>query len=378
MEINMAERDESGIQRARKIASQFCIGGKILQAEPYGSGHINDTYAVTATDGNERTRWLFQRINSGVFKNVEALMDNILRATSHIRKKLENKADRNPDREVLTLIPTKEGAPYLQTEDGEYWRCYIFIDNAASYDICREPEQAFEAARAFRSFEASLSDLPAELFHETIPFFHHSPKRFEALEETITEDPCNRAAGAKPEIAFATDRKDMTEQVVKLMEKGVIPRRITHNDTKLNNVLIDNSTGKAACVIDLDTIMPGSILYDFGDMVRTSTPTCMEDEPDPDKVDMSMDLFEALVKGYLEEASFITKPEIEHLAFSGRLITFTIGIRFLADYLAGDTYFKIHRPNHNLERARVQFKLVDLMEKRAEEMEALVLKHWTQ
>ncbi len=374
----MAERNKPDIQNVREIASQFCINGEILEAEPYGSGHINDTYTVTATSGKEHRRWLFQRINSSVFKNVEALMDNIRRATSHIRTKLENDKDRNPDREVLTLIPTKEGAPYLKTKDGESWRCYIFIENASSYDVCQTPEQAYEAARAFRSFEASLSDLPPEIFHETIPFFHHSPKRFEALEKAISEDPCNRAAGAKLEIAFASERKDMTGTVVKLMEKGAIPRRITHNDTKLNNVLIDNSTGKAACVIDLDTIMPGSILYDFGDLVRTSTPTCMEDEPDPDKVDMSMDLFEALAKGYLEEASFITKPELEHLAFSGRLITFTIGIRFLADYLAGDSYFKIHRPNHNLERARVQFKLVDLMEKRAEDMEALVLKHWTQ
>ncbi len=374
----MIEKNKPDMEQIKEIVSHFQTGGEILEAGPYGSGHINDTYAIKTTSDQQNRRWILQRINNSVFQNVEALMQNIRRATSHIRKKLECDASRNPDREVLTLVPTKEGAPYLKTEKNEYWRCYIFIENASSHDVCKNTQQAYEAARAFRSFEGLLSDLPPDSFHETIPFFHHSPKRYEALEEAISNDSCNRAAGAEGEIAFAAARKDMTNVVVDLMEKGAIPRRITHNDTKLNNVLMDDSTGKATCVIDLDTIMPGSILYDFGDMVRTSTPTCLEDEPDLEKVDMSMDLFEALVKGYLEEAAFITKPEVELLAFSGRLITFTIGIRFLADHLAGDTYFKIHRPNHNLERARVQFKLVELMENRAEEIETIVFKHYSQ
>jgi hypothetical protein len=371
----MVRQDKAETRHVTDVASHFQIPGSVVDAAPYGSGHINDTYAVTTEDNGSRRRWLFQRINTNVFKNVDMLMENISRATSHIRSRMKEDGNADPDREVLTLIPTAEGDSCLRTPGDEFWRCYIFIENASSYDVCRGPEQACEAAKAFRSFEGYLADLPAESFNETIPFFHHSPKRFEALERAIAEDPAGRAADSQPEISFAGDRKAMTSVVVDLMKNGEIPARITHNDTKLNNVLLDDATGKATCVIDLDTVMPGSILYDFGDMVRTATPTCLEDEQDLSKVDMDMDLFQGLVRGYLEGASFITQIELEHLAFAGRLITFTIGIRFLADHLAGDTYFKVHRPNHNLERARVQFKLVELMEERSEAMEAMVREH---
>ena len=349
------------------IARGFQIRGNFLSSGPYGNGHINDTYAVTCDQGGAPMRYIFQRINHRIFKDPVSLMENIQRVTSHLHGKIKDQTDSS--RRALTLIPSKDGQPYYRDESENYWRAYIFIEKARTYDAIQSPRQAFAAAKAFGQFQKMLADLPAPRLHDTIPDFHNTPKRFIALEKAIEADTVNRAQFAKPEIAFALRRKIMTR---KLLEAN-LPERVTHNDTKLNNVMLDDVTGEGICVIDLDTVMPGLTLYDFGDMVRTATCLTLEDERDLSKVEMQFSLFEALVRGYLDSASgFLTPAEKQFLAFSGKLITFEIGLRFLTDFLSGDTYFKVHRPNHNLDRCLTQFKLVESIEEQDERMNKLV------
>ena len=351
------------------ISSQFQIPGDFVSAQPYGSGHINDTFAVTYQQTTGSVRYLFQRINHHVFKNPVALMENIQRVTAHLRAKLAGQSDL--DRRTLTLIPTRTGPPYHRDEAGNYWRAYIFIEQARTYDAVESPQQAFAAAKAFGRFQKLLTDLPAPRLHDTIPDFHHTPKRFAALESAIAADSCNRAALAKDEIAFALEHQPITTVLI----NAGLPERITHNDTKFNNVMLDDSTGEGLCVIDLDTVMPGLALYDFGDQVRTTTSPAKEDERDLSKVGLQFAMFEALVRGYLSEAGeFLTPSERRYLVFAGKLITFEIGIRFLADFLAGDVYFKIHRDGHNLDRCRTQFRLVESIEQQENQMHKLLEK----
>jgi hypothetical protein len=312
-------------------------------------------------------RYLFQRINHLVFKNPVALMENVQRVTTHIAAKLAGRPD--ACRRVLTLIPTWDGLPYHCDPVGNYWRAYLFIEKARTYDAVESTAQALEAARAFGHFQKLLADLPTPRLHDTIPDFHHTPKRFVALERAIEADAVNRAQSALPEIEFALQHKEMTGV---LLAAG-LPERVTHNDTKFNNVMLDGATGSGVCVIDLDTVMPGLALYDFGDMVRTTTSPAQEDERDLGKVTMQFPMFEALARGYLASAGeFLTRAEHRHLAFAGKLITFEIGLRFLTDYLAGDTYFKVHREGHNLDRCRTQFRLVESIAQQEERMNKLV------
>ncbi len=272
----------------------------------------------------------------------------------------------------LTLVPTVDGKDYFVDSKGDYWRTYVFVEGALGVDVVENTNQAYEVARAFGEFQCLLADLPGRLV-ETIPEFHHTRSRFDALRQAIDEDVLGRAADVQAEIDFAMAREEMVDVVVDLMAAGEIAERVTHNDTKLNNVLIDTVTGKAACVIDLDTVMPGSVLYDFGDMVRTTTNLAAEDEQDLSKVEMDIDYFEALVKGYLETASgFLTAKERELLPFSGRLISFEIGLRFLTDYLQGDVYFKTHREGQNVDRCRKQFKMVESIERQMDAMQKIV------
>ena len=349
------------------IARRFQIRGEFQAATPYGSGHINDTYRVVMEDAGRAEPFILQRINTVVFTNPVALMENVQRVTTHLATRVAEQSDRG--RRVLTLIPSCNGQAWHVDESGGHWRAYSFIDGARSYDSVERPEQALQAAKAFGMFQKLLADIPAPRLHDTIPDFHHTPKRFAALERAIAADVANRAALAKPEIQFALSRRSMTSV---LLDAG-LPERVTHNDTKFNNVLLDDETGEGICVIDLDTVMPGLAAYDFGDMVRTTTSTAQEDERDLSKVTMQYAMFEALVRGYLETAGgFLTKEEKEFLAFSGKLITFETGIRFLTDYLSGDVYFKVHREGHNLDRCRTQFKLVESVEKQEERMSKLV------
>ncbi len=357
----------------QKVFSAFLIDGSFLSAEPYGNGHINDTYIAWWDHNGRRKRTLHQRINHNVFRDPPLIMENIARVTRHLRQKLLSIPGADPEREALTLIPTRDGSDFLRDNKGNIWRCYVFIEGARSHEICETPAQAYEAARAFGLFQRLLADLPGAPLHETIPFFHHTPRRFNALRKAVEHDPAHRAAEAKSEIRFAMAREELTHCIVDGLADGTLPSRITHNDTKLNNVMLDIETGQGVCVIDLDTVMPGSSLYDFGDMVRTCTSDTPEDRPAPDRNIFRMDFFESLVRGYINSAgAFLNKAEIEGLALAGRLITFTIGIRFLADYLEGDNYFKTHRADQNLDRARVQFQLLRDMEKQEREMQQVV------
>ncbi len=362
-----------GVERA---ARQFQISGRFVDAAPYGSGHINDTYAVRYENGGTLTRIIVQRVNHTIFKNVPLLMDNIQRVTDHVRSKLENRSGHDSFRETLTVIPTRDGASFYLDPDGNYWRAYIFIEGARTYDTLTDKRQAYEAAKAFGNFQKQLLDIPGPRLFETIPGFHHTPKRLQSLETAIVADACNRAAAAAAEIDFALARRDMVPVLVDLLEKGEIPERVTHNDTKINNVMLDDATGAGICVIDLDTVMPGLVLYDFGDEIRTSTFLGGEDDRNPQNIKFELPMFDALARGYLETSGeFLVSKEREFLAFSGQLITFEIGIRFLTDYLQGDTYFKTHRAGHNLERARVQFERVRQLEANADVMNAVITRY---
>jgi len=353
--------------QAAAVAREFQIAGEFVSATPYGSGHINDTYCAVFIEANAPTRYILQRVNTRIFRDPVALMENIQRVTSHLAAQVADEPD--SARRVLTLIPTRDGRPWHMDEEGGYWRAYRFIERAHTYDAVESTQQAFQAGRAFGRFQKLLADLPAPPLHATIPYFHDTPTRFKAFEHALAADAAGRAALAKPEIEFAFARQSMAGVLL----DANLPERVTHNDTKLNNVMIDDETGEGICVIDLDTVMPGLASYDFGDMVRTTTSPALEDEQDLSKVTMQFPMFEALLRGYLSSAgSFLTKEEKQLLAFSGKLITFEIGIRFLTDYLAGDAYFKVHREGHNLDRCRTQFKLVESIEEQEGQMNRLI------
>jgi Ser/Thr protein kinase RdoA (MazF antagonist) len=357
----------SELPDAKAAANQFDFSGEVLSLTPHGSGHINDTYLVTCQGPGAPVRYILQHINRHVFHDPVAVMENVERVTAHLAMQSAGQPD--GAHRALHLVPARDGRDWHVDTQGETWRAYRFIENARTYETTTSTAQAFQAARAFGHFQQQLSSLPPPRLHETIPDFHNTPKRFAALEQVIAADAVGRAALAKPEIEFARSRRAITGI---LLDAG-LPERITHNDTKFNNVLLDNKTGEAVCVIDLDTVMPGLALYDFGDMVRTTTSPAAEDEQDLSKVRMQFPMFEALVRGYLESAGvFLTTAEKKYLAFSGKLITFEIGIRFLTDYLAGDTYFKVHRDRHNLDRCRTQFKLVESIEQQEDKMSQLV------
>jgi len=359
-------------KQLQEISKKFQIYGEILHAETLKIGHINETYSATYSQGGTRVRYIHQKINRNVFKNPEAVMKNVMRVTSHIRKKLEARNVRDLTRRSLIVIPTREGKSYYLNGGEDVWRTFLFIEGVETFESVHSPEQARQAGRAFGEFQHLLVDLPGERLLETIPEFHNTRKRFTALQQAIAKDHYNRAREAAPEIEFALHREDLVDVILNAMAKRKVPERITHNDTKFNNVMMDVLTGEAMCVVDLDTVMPGCALYDFGDMIRTTTSPTLEDEQDLAKVKMQMPMFRSLAEGYLSAANqFLTHTEKSLIAFSGKLITFEIGIRFLTDYLSGDRYFRIHRPAHNLDRCRTQFKLVESIERQ----EATMQKH---
>ena len=351
------------------IIRQFQIAGEFVSAEIYGSGHINDTYRVSFNHGGKRARYILQRINRDIFKQPVALMENIQRVTTHLAAKVTAEPDRH--RRVLTLVPNRDGTPFFCDATDHYWRTYFFVEGARSYDAVENPTQAEAAAKAFGQFAKLLADLPSPRLHDTIPDFHHTPKRFVALEKVIAADAFNRATLAKPEIEFALRHK----AICRVLLDAKLPERVTHNDTKLNNVLLDDATGEGICVLDLDTVIPGLALYDFGDLVRSATCPVAEDELDLSKVQMEFPMFAALARGYLSSAAeFLTPAEKNFLPFAGKLITFETGLRFLTDFLAGDTYFKVQRAGHNLDRCRRQFKLVESIAEQEAAMHQLVEK----
>ena len=355
------------------VSAQFAFGGRILSAAPYGSGHINDTFLTLVEAAGGPRRFILQRINHQVFKQPDLLMENVARVCAHAHAKLGVAGVSDAHRRALRLIPTHQGSAWHVDASGNRWRCYDFIEGATGHDVVRSPAQAEAAAQAFGAFQALLADLPGERLHETIPDFHHTPSRFARFQAALAKDSHGRAAAAGSEIAFALARASEVSVVVDALREGSLPERVTHNDTKLNNVLLDDITQEGVCVIDLDTVMPGSALYDFGDLVRTSTSPAAEDETDLSLVRLQLPMFAALVRGYLSTArGFLTPREKELLPFAGKLITFEIGLRFLTDWLEGDTYFKIKRPTHNLDRCRTQFKLVASIEEQLPAMREIV------
>ena len=349
------------------ISRHFQVEGTFLAAETHGSGHINHSFLVSFQTSGSIRRYLLQRVNSGIFKAPALLMENIQRVTSHLAMKMRDRCDLT--RSVLTLILSYDMLPWHQEADGSCWRMFRFIEGALTYDSIESAHQAFEAAKAFGNFQQLLADLPAPRLHETIPHFHDTPGRFLVLEQAIERDAVNRAVLIKKEIEFVLSHKT----IANVLLNANLPERVTHNDTKLNNVLFDTSTNKASCVVDLDTVMPGLALYDFGDLVRTATSPTQEDEQDLTRVTMQLPMFEALVKGYLGTAGeFLTSAERSYLPFAGKLIAFEQAIRFLTDYLSGDVYYKIARPGQNLDRCRTQLKMVESVEHQEEAMHRIV------
>ena len=356
----------------RKLVEQFHIEGQFIMANPYGSGHINDTFCVESKDRKGQKRYILQRINNAIFTNPPQLMENIIRVTDHIRGKLQAEKSKMAARQ-LRVINTDDNTGCYKDENGNYWRIYNLIENAFTRDVMENDSQAFEAARMFGWFQKMLIDLPGTQLHETIPDFHNTPKRFRDFEQVLEADPCNRAKKVKAEIDFALEYSWISDVLLDLVDKGQIPVRITHNDTKINNIMLDEKTGEGVCVIDLDTVMPGLSLYDFGDMVRTATTPAEEDEPDLSKVVMLMPRFEKLVEGFIQgTGEFLNDTEKQHLVSGGKVIIFEQFIRFLGDHLAGDVYYKIHRDNHNLDRSRTQMKLLQSIISQEEQMNNVV------
>jgi len=334
----------------------------------YGNGHINDTYLI------QPNKYILQRINTAIFKNPDTLMENILNVTEYLKKKIKEEGG-DPERETLSVVTTKDGKNYLKYENDidNCFRVYNFIQDTIPIETPENPKQLYNAARGFAKFQKRLNDFPADSLYETIENFHNTRVRFDNLLEAIEKDIAGRVKDVKEEIEFALSQKDWIGVVVDGLKDGSIPLRVTHNDTKINNVLFDKNTEEAICVIDLDTVMPGSLLYDFGDALRIGAATSAEDETDLDKLWFDLEYFEAFAKGFAEEiGDCITEKEVELLPFSAKLLTYECGIRFLTDYLNGDTYFKIHRPNHNLDRARTQFKLVKDIDSKFDEMKKII------
>ncbi len=347
----------------------FDWGGEVLDVSRYGEGHINETYRVIAAlPGGGEKAYILQKVNTGIFKDPDGLMDNIVRVTEHQRACLKRTGG-DTERGALRVIPTRDGRSWYRGEDDSCWRVYLFVMDTICLQRVERESDFYESAVAFGNFQNQLADYPAHTLHETIPDFHNTPVRYEAFERAVKEDRAGRAAGLRAEIEFIRARKDDCGFLMNLLRRGDLPRRVTHNDTKLNNVLLDCKTRKGVCVIDLDTVMPGLAAWDFGDAIRYGANDCPEDEPDVNKVRLNMAKYETYLRGYLDAAgASLTALERETLPWGARIITLETGIRFLTDYLEGDHYFRIRRPSQNLDRTHKMLKLTEEMEKHFSEM----------
>lgn len=364
------------MNKLANIMDNFNHEGEFISAEQLTAGNINKTYLLNFKDENgDVTKYILQQLNTNVFKKPVEVMENIISTTSYLKKEIE-KIDKSSERRVLIFVTNKQGEPYYQDENGGFWRSYVYIDNATAYDSVENPKDFFKAGQTFGKFQKLLSNFPAETLHETIPNFHNTPVRFETFKKAIDENLGNRKDLVENEINFILEREDKASKIMDLMNSKQIPIRVTHNDTKFNNILIDDLTGEAICVIDLDTIMPGSALFDYGDAIRYGTCTGAEDEEDLSKIDMDLDLFEEFTKGFvIETKDFLTNEEIKLLPLGAYTMTLELAVRFLTDYLDGDKYFKVTKPNHNLIRAKTQIKLTDIMEKNMDKMNEIVNKY---
>jgi len=343
------------------IVDFFSIDGQPIRIEPFGSGHINDTYKIY-THADEKPNYMLQRINTNVFRNVDHLMNNIDVVCKHIKEKLRPDEEKKIEDRVLTPIPTKEGKFYHKDGDGNYWRVFILIEGTKTYDIVETTQQAEEGGKAFGQFQAMLADLNPHDVYEVIPNFLNIASRLKDFKEALDKNSANRALAVQGEVDFILERENKMNTILSMAAKSQIPLRITHNDTKFNNVLL-NSKDEAQCVIDLDTVMPGYVAYDFGDAIRTIINRAAEDEADLEKVKLNIPLFEAYTKGYLKMAQHFLYPmEVKSLVDGVLLLPYMQMVRFLTDYLNGDTYYKINHPQHNLQRTRAQMKLVSEIE----------------
>lgn len=354
-----------------EILKQFSIDGQLLEIEELKRGHINRTYVATWGDSSRTRRYVHQVVNHRIFGDIDGLMKNLELVTRTLREK-KSQGSLRVDEETLTIIPAVNGATYLKDAQGEYWRTFEYIENTTTYDVCPGPHVAAEAAAILGRFQRSLSGLDPMKLADTIPFFLHGGRRFDAFHEAVRKDVKARAASCKGEISFAMERSSLGSALIAALDQRSIPRRVSHNDMKLNNVLFDARGERAVCLLDLDTCMSGTVLFDFGDLARNTAVPCAEDEQDFSKVLIDMDLYAAISQGYLSEmGGLLTTRERELLPMAPRVLALILGVRFLTDYLSGDTYFRIHRPRHNLERARTQFQIVSLMEQRESDMRAL-------
>ena len=353
----------------------FKLPGELKECIRYGSGHINDTYRLTYETPQGTKRYILQRMSTSIFKKPLELMENVSGVTAWLRKKIiENGGD--PERETLTLVKSNDGLPYFVDSTGEYWRVYLFIEGATCYDAVKDDNDFYQSAVAFGHFQRLLADYPAETLHETIKDFHNTPDRLEKFKKAVAEDICGRAAFVQKEIDFILEREELTHALYDLQLDGRLPLRVTHNDTKLNNIMIDDETGKAICVIDLDTVMPGLTANDFGDSIRFGASTALEDEQDLSKVSCDLHLFDVYARGFIEGCGgALTDLEIDMLPMGAILMTFENGIRFLTDHLEGDHYFHIHREGHNLDRCRTQLTLVKDMQEKLPQMNAIIQKY---
>ena len=345
-----------------EVLRAFRLDAKPVSCEPYGCGHINVTYLAVMESSR---RYILQKINNNTFRDVAGLMENITAVTEFLRTKTDD------PRSVLTLVKTHDSASYLHAQDA-YWRVYDFVEGTICLQLPETDEDFYQSAVGFGTFQQLLTDFPAAKLHETIPNFHNTPDRYRTLLETLERDPMHRAAQVQPEIEFALARQAEMSAIQNALTAGELPLRVTHNDTKLNNVLLDAKTRKALCVIDLDTVMPGSSLYDFGDSIRFGAATAAEDEKDLSKMEMSLERFRVFTRGYVRACPGLTAKELELLPMGAKTMTMECGVRFLTDYLDGDHYFAVHRDGQNLDRARTQFKLVADMEKKWDEMRKIV------
>lgn len=358
------------------IADNFQYEGELLDIQPYGSGHINDTFLLSFNLPNGTMGYsILQRMNTEIFGEPIKLMENIVNITSFLRKKIICMGG-DPNRETLNVIQAKDGKAYYKDARNMYWRSYIFITEATSFDQVQNPRDFYESAVAFGHFQNMLSDYPANTLHEIIPGFHDTKSRFDNFLNALHKDSYNRAQEVQEEIKFVLEHENLSTSLGRLQGNGEIPLRVTHNDTKLNNIMIDDKTRKGICVIDLDTVMPGLAINDFGDSIRFGASTAAEDETDLEKVSCDLNLFELYVEGFLKGCDgSLTQKEIELLPLGAKVMTYECGMRFLTDYLEGDHYFKIHRPTHNLDRCRTQFKLVRDMEMKWDQMQQIIRKY---
>ncbi len=354
------------------IIRSFNLNGKFIGFKLKNDGHINSTYLIEFENANgERNKYTLQKINTYVFKDANKLMSNIVGITSHIENKLSDNAS-NSEMKVLSFLSTTDGKYFTVDKNGDCWRCYNYIDNVYTCNTIDSPDVFYNAGKSFGNFQNLLSDYPIDSLFETIPKFHDTFSRFNDFLASVEKDAVNRAENVKDEINFVLEREADTKILLALLEKGELPLRVTHNDTKLNNILFDENTDEGICIIDLDTVMPGLSLYDFGDSIRFGANTASEDEKDLDKVSLDLELYKAYTEGYLASAkNSLTEKEIFYLPFSAKLMTFECGMRFLADYLDGDVYFKTDYPEHNLVRARNQFKLVADIESKYAQMQKI-------